>query len=249
MLVLSRKVNERILFPNLGVAIEILRVAGSAIRIGIEAPKDVQVLRAEVAEREGSLAAAETARAQRHELRNRLHTANLALHLAQKQMAAGWTHEAESTLDSALGSLAELDQLAGGEKSAAARTHAKRRALLVEDNPNERELLAAYLRLSGYEVDVADDGLAAMRFLSEHERPDLVLLDMQLPRMNGRETVTAIRCNPAYRGLKVFAVSGSDQQAVGVTCGERGVDRWFSKPLDPSDFIHQLDRELHVASA
>ncbi|HUG67373.1 MAG TPA: response regulator [Pirellulaceae bacterium] len=246
MLVLSRKQNERILFPHLGVTIEVLRVSGNAVRVGIDAPPDVQVLREEVAQRQGLALHPETLQKRRHDLRNRLHTANLALHLLQRQLDAGWYDQAEKSLQLALVELTELNDLVANSDQSASAPAEKRRALLVEDNPNERELLAGILRLSGYEVEVAEDGLAAMRLLEEHAPPDLVLLDMQMPSMDGGQTVSAIRCNPAYRGLKVFAVSGTDRKSLGVELGGRGVDRWFAKPLNPSAFIRELNRELSL---
>src|SRR5205807_2345178 len=89
------------------------------------------------------------------------------------------------------------------------------RALLVEDDVNESELLAGILRMSGIAVDTAGDGCQALDYLAHHERPDVVLLDMKMPRFDGPSTVTAIRGDPQLQGLKVFAVSGSTPDAVG----------------------------------
>ena len=82
------------------------------------------------------------------------------------------------------------------------------RALVVEDDDNERELLAGCLRVSGFDVETAADGLQAMVRLTE-KAPDVVLLDIHMPRFDGRKTISAIRNNPDYRGLKLFAVSGT----------------------------------------
>src|SRR5262249_29674807 len=70
------------------------------------------------------------------------------------------------------------------------------RALLVEDDRNERELLASYLRMAGIEVDVAGDGCAALEYLRRPEPPDVVLLDMGLPRCDGATAVKIIRGDP-----------------------------------------------------
>ena len=107
-----------------------------------------------------------------------------------------------------------------------------RRALIVEDNPNESELLAAYLQMNGYAVEVVADGFEALSYLDSHEHPDFVLLDMAMPRCNGPQTVASIRRNPALRSLRLFAVSGADQRETGVAFGRFGVDRWFSKPVN-----------------
>src|SRR5437763_14252958 len=78
MLVLSRKENEKILFPHLGIALQILRVGGGKVRLGVEAPSDVAVVRYEIADEEQLNEFAErlkqTARDQNHAIRNRLHS-------------------------------------------------------------------------------------------------------------------------------------------------------------------------------
>jgi len=251
MLVLSRKERQRIRFPHLDISIEIVRIAGNTVRVGIDAPDDVKVLREEIAD-SGAQTPNNEASQRRHELRNRLHTANLALRLMQKQLDAGRKYEAERTLCLALDEFAALEQFVTSTVTRSTGTVTpdlrKRRALLVEDNAHERELLAGYLRLSGYEVNTAEDGQAAMEFLAAHERPDVVLLDMQMPGMDGRSTVTAIRCNPAYHGLKVFAVSGADRQSLELGGSARDVDGWFAKPLDPAAFVGELDRECSLAT-
>lgn len=249
MLVLSRKENQRVLFPNLGITCEIVKIAGNAVRVGIDAPDDVRIVREEIAGTD-VLEQAQQTRQRSHELRNRLNRAGLALHVVQKQLDRGLSDQAQQTLERALHEFSELDQLVADGSSVPNEGRpeaARRRILVVEDNPQERELLAGYLDLNGYEVSTAEDGLAAMTWLSHHERPDAVLLDMQMPRLNGRKTVSAIRCNPAYRGLKVFAVSGDSQAANEMPLGDRGVDRWFSKPLKPTEFIEELDARLAVA--
>jgi DNA-binding response OmpR family regulator len=118
------------------------------------------------------------------------------------------------------------------------------RALIVDDDANERELLSGFLQMSGFEVDTAVDGLQAMVHLTKEKRPDVVLLDMKMPRFDGSKTISAIRCNPDYQDLKVFAVSGTDSSEMDVSIGDRGVNRWFSKPLDPRNLVAAIHEEL-----
>ena len=92
-------------------------------------------------------------------------------------------------------------------------------------------------------MDTAADGLQAMVRLT-HQAPDVVLLDMRMPRFDGRKTVSAIRNNPDYRGLKLFAVSGSEPEDMNITLGPNGVDRWFSKPVDPKSLVEALRAAL-----
>jgi CheY-like chemotaxis protein len=91
-------------------------------------------------------------------------------------------------------------------------------------------------------VDVANasDGHEALNYLSTHEPPDAVLLDMRLPRCDGPTTVAAIRGNPTYSRLKIFAVSGAKPEDVNVPIGPAGVDGWFTKPLSPARLVDTL---------
>lgn len=246
MLVLSRKENQRILFPHLGITVEVLHITGNAVQVGVDAPQTVRVLREEVARREGidMQAEVEAQRRARQAVQNRLNSATLTLHLVQKQLEAGDWNNAQSTLEKTLEEFNTLDQIAAVERKGTHDEHGgKRRALLVEDNANERELLAGLLRMSGYEVEVAEDGVAAMSAL-DRSQPDLVLLDMQMPGMDGRETLSAIRHHPTLHNLKVFAVTGADRKTFEPTAEEHGFDRWFSKPLNPRRFVAELEQEM-----
>lgn len=179
MLVLSRREGEKIVIPDLGISFEIVRVQGHSVKVGIEAPREVRILREEVADREATRP-----------------------------------------------------------------TKAPRRALVVEDDRSQSALLAGLLRASGYEVDVAVDGKHALDYLAAHELPDVVLMDMIMPRLSGADAIEAIRSNPRYEGLKIFAVSGRSPRESGVEIGPAGADDWFAKPVDPDRLLKDLDRQL-----
>ena len=116
MLVLSRKQNQKILFPTLGVSVEILGVSKNTVKVGVEAPPTISIVRAEIAPEKMPVVIPETM-PNRHEIRNRLHTASLAIHLAQRQLRAGLHSEAEKTLDAALQEYMDLDQQLSQAKS------------------------------------------------------------------------------------------------------------------------------------
>ncbi len=249
MLVLSRRAADKVCFPNLGITVEVLRINGNTVRLGIDAPDDVKVLRHELAtcyEPEARCSPLENNWGKlSHDMRNRLNTAMLALHLMQKQIDAGLVSEAETSLQKALRGFQAFDEeLGAANPHHAVETDVQRRALLVEDDANERELLAGILQMSGFAVDTARDGLAAMGYLNKHQLPDVVLMDMRMPRLDGPKTVSAIRRTPNYSDVKLFAVSATDPRELGVSTGPRGIDRWFSKPLNPSSLVVELNREF-----
>jgi CheY-like chemotaxis protein len=80
--------------------------------------------------------------------------------------------------------------------------------------------------------------------LQSRGRPDVVLLDMGLPRCDGLTTARAIRRNPDCAGLKIFAVTGHSPEEYDLADGPAGIDRWFSKPIDPAVLLQEMSREL-----
>jgi carbon storage regulator CsrA len=239
MLVLSRRQGQRIFFPHLDIAVQVLSSKGSTVRLGIEAPPHIEVLREEIASKATVRTAAnQTENWDRHDLRGRLNTVSMALYVVERQLKAGLTADAERTLHEAQEVLEKLPPTIGQPRSESPCKPIE--ALLVEDNPNEEALLSSYLRLSGFRVQTVHDGYEALDFLSGHEQPDFLLLDMRLPRLDGQGTVAAIRKNPAYRGLTIFAVSGSSPDEFDLSTGAEGVNAWFQKPLNPKRIVDAM---------
>src|SRR5256885_1319666 len=102
MLVLARKPDERIIIPDLNTIIQVVGIKGNSVRIGIEAPADVTVLREEVFERQGGRAAtksvADRLRELNHLIRNRMNTATIGLGLLRRQIQASQADHAYETI-------------------------------------------------------------------------------------------------------------------------------------------------------
>ncbi|MFO0929218.1 MAG: response regulator [Gemmataceae bacterium] len=235
MLVLSRRPDEKIVFPQIGVTIHVLRNNGSAVRLGIDAPRHLQIVRDELSAPLAAPLPPPPGTMSAHDWANRLNRVSLALHLIRRQREAGLVEKAEASLTRLFKTLDEIDREI---ETARARSSAPPppptcRALLVEDDANERELLAGLLQMGGCSCDSAADGEEALHYLASHERPDVVLLDLLLPRSDGRQTLAAIRNDPRLHDLRVFAVSGTPPESMGITTGPGGLDAWFPKPLNP----------------
>ncbi|MEM7477057.1 MAG: response regulator [Planctomycetota bacterium] len=246
MLVLSRKVGEAIVFPSLDITLTVSKVRGSSVALAIEAPNQVRVLRKELVPRLQNRCAQKLGHQMGHDFRNQLNAAGLSLNVLLRQTEAGQAPDA-NMLKQALGDLQRLDEsLASVSQNGDALPQSEKPiVLIVEDNENESALLTALLRSHGFRVVNALDGRAALNFLDYAPRsPDIVLLDMNMPRMNGKETVSQIRRRPELNSLKLFAVSGMTSDSAEVPVGSGGVDRWFRKPIQPDELVLQIDREL-----
>ncbi len=257
MLVLSRRENQKILFPNVGITVEILGLKGSNIRLGIDAPPEIRILRAELNDQEersrDKTAEIPESRAERHERNNLLNTIALQLNLAEKLLQRGDHDEAKGYLQNALESLRDLDEQASVRPligTQRVRSDGTRwRALLVEDDANERDLLASVLRMCGFQVDTVADGIAAIAYLQQNEQPDCVLMDMQMPRLSGPETISLIREQLEFTDVPIYGVSGLQRHEAKVPLGERGVSGWFDKPVDANQMLRQIFADFDNAKA
>ncbi len=250
MLVLSRKADQKVCFPGLGITVHILQVKGSSVRVGVDAPVEVRIMRDEL--QDGAAAGpprthvVRLPRELRHELRNQLNTLSLALHLFKQEIDSGRLQDAEETFEKLVEHFEQLshNQLLTPEGRPHSEPESVRpTALVVEDEPNEREMLAGFLRMHGYEVATAGDGLEAIEYLQGHRRPTVILIDMRMPRCDGATTVRRIRKDPALDGVKIFAISGSTPQESGLN-GDGDVNRWFSKPLNPRQLVDAMANEV-----
>ncbi|XZE32239.1 response regulator [Pirellulaceae bacterium SH501] len=277
MLILSRSQNQSIVFPNCGITIHLLQFNSQRVKIGIDAPRDIEVYRGElvdsgeynppIGKRLG------ISQKELHDLKNRLNAVSLGLNLYQSCQRRGLVGEAEKILSRLIDDLAEidkhwiasehvesqdrvsertLDQFRIGQvfhepaQNAASEPELQLdqsksigavanpiRILVVEDNQNERELLASVLELYGCECVRADDGMSALEILQNDSDLDTVLLDMHMPRMNGLELLRKIRSDEKLQDLCVFSVSATSPSDAGIKLSERGFDGWLPKPLHP----------------
>lgn len=246
MLVLSRRENEKVLFPHLGICVEVLKIKGASIRLGIEAPPEMEVIREELAGQprpEGAPTSRVDFGKLNETIRERLHSAARDLHDLHEQLENGDVTEVEANVFRIFRELQSVDDEVAMMPGVKPPTHEKstKHALLVDDNQNESKLLAGFLRCRNYQVAIASDGAAAIHYLSHNESPDFVLLDMLMPKYDGRWTIDQIRGNRRFDGLKVFAVSGMHPSEYGISIGPRGIDQWFRKPLDPESLVFQMD--------
>lgn len=112
------------------------------------------------------------------------------------------------------------------------------RVLVVDDTASIRFLIRTNLELAGFEVDEAVDGADCLEILARAESmPDLITVDVMMPRLDGVSTVTAIRADPRTRDIAIVMVSTQGQTADIKRATDAGVDAYVTKPFDPDDLI------------
>ena len=118
-------------------------------------------------------------------------------------------------------------------------TAARRRILVVDDNRDSADSLAMLLRLAGNEVQTAYDGLEAVE-TAERFRPEVVLLDIGMPKLNGEEACRRIRAKPWGQDMVLVALTGWGQEDDRRRSKEAGFDHHLTKPVDPTALVKLL---------
>jgi CheY-like chemotaxis protein len=126
-----------------------------------------------------------------------------------------------------------MDDLDARERAPEAASRAKRtlRVLIVDDNADGTAALSALLRHMGHSVEVAHDGYEALH-AARRQRPDIILLDISLPGIDGFQVAAALRGEPGFDGLKIVAISGRAGDEERQRSREVGIDHYLVKPVD-----------------
>jgi len=118
--------------------------------------------------------------------------------------------------------------------------------LLVEDFVDARDMYREYLEFSGFTVETACDGYEAIAKALEHE-PDLVLMDLSLPGLDGWEATKRLRADPATAHLTIVALSAHALAADWERAREAGCDGFIAKPCLPQDLVDEMAGYLRAA--
>jgi two-component system, cell cycle response regulator DivK len=121
------------------------------------------------------------------------------------------------------------------------------RILLIEDNERNRYLAAFLLRNRGHAVLEAVDGPEGIA-LAERERPDLILLDIQLPGLDGYEVARRLKRHPVLCAIPIVAVTSYAMAGDRDKALEAGCDGYIEKPIDPEIFASEVETFLRVGS-
>ncbi len=121
------------------------------------------------------------------------------------------------------------------------------RILVAEDEKDIRELIAFTLRFAGFDVLLATNGAEAVE-VAEAERPDLVILDVRMPRMSGYEACRRLKENPQTASLPVVFLSAKGQDSEIQQGLASGAEEYILKPFAPDELIQQVRSILNRRS-
>ncbi len=110
------------------------------------------------------------------------------------------------------------------------------RILIADDDPLGTELLEAYLGESEYDLRTAGDGEQALQLVATW-KPDLILLDVMMPRISGFEVCKSLRSNPATRDISILMITALDQPSDMDRAVEAGTDDFISKPINKTELL------------
>jgi CheY-like chemotaxis protein len=117
------------------------------------------------------------------------------------------------------------------------------RVLLVEDNEMNRDMLARRLARKGYSVTVALDGAQGLELAAEMA-PDLILMDMSLPVLDGWEASRRLKADPALRGIPILALTAHAMSDDRTKALEAGCDEYDTKPVEFSRLLEKMETLL-----
>jgi twitching motility two-component system response regulator PilG len=120
----------------------------------------------------------------------------------------------------------------------------RNKILVVEDSSTTRKVIAITLSQNGYEIIEATDGLEALSKLNE-TRPDLILLDIILPKMDGYKILSIIKENPEFRKIPVIMLTSKDGIINKVKGKVAGSTAYLTKPFDPSQLVATIEKHLN----
>lgn len=103
--------------------------------------------------------------------------------------------------------------------------------LIIEDDPAQRRLLEKMLEASGYRVVTAPDGESGLAS-ARGAHPDLIVLDVMMPRLNGYQTCRALKADTATAGIPIIMLTTKDQPADAYWANEVGAELFMHKPVD-----------------
>ena len=117
-----------------------------------------------------------------------------------------------------------------------------KKVLVVDDNQDAMNIMASILKIAGYSVITAKDGLEAMHKI-QRENPALILLDVTMPEMDGFAVCESVKRNPKFSHIPIFMISANTDPASRKRGLQAGAHDFITKPINPAETLRKI-REL-----
>lgn len=117
--------------------------------------------------------------------------------------------------------------------------------LVVDDEPFITRLLASRLKANDYEVIIANDGMRALN-MAQEQKPDLIMLDIMMPQMDGFETATKLKGNVLTKDIPIIMLTAKGtQDSIAKAIGEIGAVGYIIKPFEPETLFVEIKKALN----
>jgi len=121
------------------------------------------------------------------------------------------------------------------------------RVLVVDDEPDLIRILEFGLRAAGYQVEIAADGQEGLKKAREI-RPDIILLDLMLPKLDGYKVCRLLKFDERYRHITIIILSARTQEGDQALAKEMGANRFITKPYEVSEILDHIEALLKTPS-
>lgn len=120
---------------------------------------------------------------------------------------------------------------------------AKKNLLIMDDEQGIRKILEHFLK-NEFQVVIKDDGLAGMQWLEDGNVADLIIADLNMPNLDGKEFLKQLRASNMYSDIPVIILSGSDDSKERIQCLNAGADDFMIKPFNPLEVLAKINAIL-----
>jgi DNA-binding response OmpR family regulator len=122
----------------------------------------------------------------------------------------------------------------------------KKRILLIDDSEVVRAKARDTLEMSGYQVITAANGLEANRYLFQKEKPDIIIIDVMIPILDGNRTAKLIKENENTRQIPIMLLSSKPEEELHRLTVESGADGFIQKPVDFGLLVEKIEETLRL---
>jgi two-component system, OmpR family, alkaline phosphatase synthesis response regulator PhoP len=124
----------------------------------------------------------------------------------------------------------------------------QRKVLIVEDDPDQLEIIRLSLKAAGFAIGTATNGIDGLK-KAHSVSPDLIVLDVMMPEMNGFAVCETLRGNPATASIPIVMLTGLCSHISRLVGVEAGATDYLIKPFDPGQLVSKVEKLLNLSSA